>query len=106
MSIIPGQKIVSPSAEELTDGCMCKVKGFENNIAKVVARGSKSEMNRKLDDIEGAEPPKKRPRLEGKENKRNPPKLKPPKRRPLNKEQTGRYCAAKSVAQQVCDIHV
>ena len=65
MSIIPGQKIASPSAEELTDGCMCKVKGFENNLAKVVARGSKSEMNRKLDEIEGAEPPKKSARLEG-----------------------------------------
>ena len=96
MSVILGQRIVSPPSEELTDGCMCRVKNFEKNLAKVVAFGSMAEMNNKLDEIEGVsdetQPPKKKSRLAGKENKHKNPKTKtkPPKRRPQKKTESGR----------------
>ena len=53
-------------------------------------------MNTKLDKMEDSsedeaiKPPKKKARLEGKENK-VPPKPKPLKRRPQNKKEPGRY---------------
>ena len=96
MSVVAGQMIVSPPAEELIPGAMCKVKGFEKNLSKVVAAGTKAEMNTKLDKMEDSsedeaiKPPKKKARLEGKENK-VPPKPKPSKKRPQNKKEPGRY---------------
>ena len=64
---------------------MCQVKGFEKSLAKVVAFGSMAEINTKLDEIEGVcdetEPPKKKVRLEGKENKPKTPKTKTPKKK-------------------------
>ena len=61
----------------------------------MVAR-TKAEMNTKLDKMEDSsedeaiKPPKKKARLEGKENK-VPPKPKPSKKRPQNKKEPGRY---------------
>ena len=95
MSVVADHMIVSPPAKEIIPGVMCKVKGFEKNLSKVVAAGTKAEMNSKLDRMEDSEdeaikPPKKKARLEGKENK-VPPKPKPSKRRPQNKKEPGRY---------------
>lgn len=76
LSVVPGHKIVSPPAEELIGGCMCKVKGFEKNPAKVITLGTYTEMNNKLEEVEGTftcdetgPPPKKKARLGSKENK-------------------------------------
>ena len=74
LSVVPGQKIVSPSVEELTPGCMCKIKGLETHPAKVVSSGTSTEMTRKLDEmdneeIDDLEPPKKKAKRGGKENK-------------------------------------
>ena len=79
--------ILSPLTEELKEGCICTVKRFENNPAKVIAAGTKTEMNAKLNGLDDErnddiEPPKKKLRVEGKENKTTP-KAKP-KRRPKN----------------------
>ena len=77
-SVVAGQMIVSPPVEELIQGAMCKVKGFEKNLSRVVAAGTKVEMNTKLNEMEdnsedeATEPPKKKARLEGKENKATP----------------------------------
>jgi hypothetical protein len=96
MSVVAGQMMVSPPAEELIPGAMCKIKGFEKNLSKVVAAGTKEEMNTKLDEMEdnsedkAIKPPAKKPRLEGKENK-VPPKPKASKRRPQSKKTPGRY---------------
>ena len=95
-SVVAGQMIVSPPVEELTQGAMCEVKGFEKNLSRVVAAGTKAEMNTKLNEMddnsedEATEPPKKKAQLEGKENKATP-KPKPSKRRPQNKKEPGRY---------------
>ena len=51
MSVAPGEQVISPPAEELVDGCMCKVKGFKKSLAKVVASRTKAEMSRKLDGM-------------------------------------------------------
>ena len=84
MSVVADHMIVSPPAKEIIPGVMCKVKKKEKNLSKVVAAGTKAEMNSKLDGIEDSEdeaikPPKKKARLEGKENKvpQVPPKPKP-----------------------------
>lgn len=49
---------------------MCKVKRFEKNLAKVVAVGTKVELNSILNKLEGqhqdSEPPKKKARLQKK----------------------------------------
>ena len=69
MSVVAGQMIVPPPAEELIPGVMCKVKGFKKNLLKVVAAGTKAEMNTKLDKMEDSsedkaiKPPKKKARL-------------------------------------------
>ena len=44
-SVVTGETIVSLPAKELKEGCMWKVKRFENNPAEVVAAGTKAEMN-------------------------------------------------------------
>ena len=49
MSVVTGHMIVSPPAKEIIPGVMCKVKGFEKYLSKVVAAGTKAEMNSKLD---------------------------------------------------------
>ncbi len=96
MSVVAGQMMVPPPADELIPGAMCKVKGFENNLSKVVAAGTKEETNTKLDEMEensedkAIKPPIKKPQLKGKENK-VPPKLKASKRRPQNKKTPSRY---------------
>ena len=76
LSVVPGHKIVSPPAEELTQGCMCKIKGFEKHLAKVIDFGTLEEMNSKVDlnddDIE-TQPPKKKARID-KENVTNTPR--------------------------------
>jgi hypothetical protein len=96
MSAVAGQMIVSPPAAELTPGAMCKVKGFEKNLSKVVAVGTKAEMNNQLEKMEDSsedeaiKPPKKKAQMEGKENK-VPPKPKPSKKRPQNKKEPDRY---------------
>ena len=38
-SVVPCNKVVSPSKEDLTPGCMCKVKKFEKCLAQVKAIG-------------------------------------------------------------------
>ena len=92
MSVVSGEAIVSPPAEKLKEGCMCKVKRFEKNPAKVIAAGTKAEMNSKLNELDGDHgddigPPKKKARVEGKENK-STPKAKQ-KRRPKNQKEPG-----------------
>ena len=93
MSVVSGKAIVSPPAEKLKEGCMCKVKCFENNPAKVIAARTKAEMNSKLNELDGDHSddtePKKKARVEGKENK-NTPKAKQ-KRRPKNQKEPGTY---------------
>ena len=49
MTVLASHKIVSPPAEEMVPGAMCKVKGFEKNPSKVVAAGSKDKMNTLLE---------------------------------------------------------
>ena len=106
-SVVAGQMIVSPPVEELIQGAMCKVKGFEKNLSRVVAAGTKAEMNTKLNEMEdnsedeATEPPKKKARLEGKENKATP-KPKPSKRRPQNKKEPGRYYILRAWCVCVC----
>ena len=39
VSVVPCNKVVSPSKEDLTPGCMCKVKKFEKCLAQVKAIG-------------------------------------------------------------------
>ena len=76
MSVVASHRIVSPPAEELISGCMCKVRGLERNPAKVIGCGTYSDMNKKLNEMEvevdtdEASPPKKKTRLDvGKENR-------------------------------------
>lgn len=84
--MVPGYKITTP-AEELIPGCMCKIKGFEKYLAKVVASGGYDDMNKRLDSIEHrsedeTEPPKKKPKVD-KENKTK--RGRPPKKHTPNK---------------------
>ena len=65
MSVVSGETNLSPPAEELKEGCICTVKRFEKNPAKVVAAGTKAEMNAKLNGLDDErsddiEPPKKK----------------------------------------------
>ena len=45
-------RILSPS-QEIAIGAMCKVKGFEKFISEIMALGTKEEMNKQLDAMEG-----------------------------------------------------
>ena len=49
MSVVADHMIVSPLAKEIIP-VVCKVKGFERNLSKVVAAEIKAEMNSKLDN--------------------------------------------------------
>ena len=66
MSVVASHRIVSPPAEELINGCMCKVRGLERNPARVIGSGTYSDMNKKLNEMEvevdtdEAPPPKKK----------------------------------------------
>ena len=47
-SVVSTKKVVSPSLEDLSPGTYCKIKGFESHLCKIVAVGSKSEMEEKM----------------------------------------------------------
>ena len=62
LSIVPVQKVLSPSTDDLTPDIFCKVKGLEKHLCKVVAIRTKAEMKTKMEKLDSgadvvAEPP-------------------------------------------------
>ena len=74
LSVVSSKKVVSPSLEDLCPGTFCSIKGFESHMCKIVAVGSKSEMEEKVkqwdeeeknqEEADARPPPKKKQRKE------------------------------------------
>ena len=53
--MVSNQKVVSPSLEDLSPGTFCSIKGFESHMCKIMAVGSKSEMEEKIKELDKEE---------------------------------------------------
>ena len=52
LSVVSGKKIISPSPEDFAADTLCKVKGFESHLCRIVAVGTEQEMKKKIAELD------------------------------------------------------